>query len=698
LSDFSFVTNYPAWFFLLSLAAGLLFATLLYWANPFNRFSKTISLLLYIFRFLTGSILAFLLLGPYLMHMKKETEEAVILLAQDNSSSLMLNADSSFYRNDYLVKLDSLTKALQNDYPAITYLFGADVTAGEIPDYSVQQTDISKLIMHLENTWKNKHVGALVLLTDGLFNQGINPLYASRNLSFPAIVVALGDTTVRPDLALHELRYNRIAHKQSEFPVEVTIAAKQAVGKKTALRLLHKGQVIFEEQLHIASNRFSKTMTLTIEPTETGQQRYTILLDELPGEMSLANNKRDFYVDVVDKKQQILILAHAPHPDIGALKTVLDDHYDVTLDYIENTPAIPEIYSLVIFHQLPANQSDFNILNQFTQSNPHTAQLFVLGSQTNLNYFNRLQTGLTIEQGRGAQLTDALPSLVPEFNLFTLEKTHYERISKFPPLSVYLANYSEIVTTQKLITQKISGLVTENPLIALSSAREDQKKGFITGTGIWRWRMHDFNQNGNQSTFNTIILKTVNYLIVQQDNRRLKVLSDNEFLVNDNIVFRAELRNPSFELINEPNLQILISNEDDNTQYPFSFSKSENTYTLNAGRLPEGAYAYEVSASFGGENLNFKGSFRVLAGSLEERNTVANHEILFEIADQTGGFLIYPEHMTTIADSLQKMEGLSTIAYYNKRYEPLISFGWLFGLITALLFVEWLVRKIYGSY
>ncbi len=698
MSYFSFVTNYPAWFFIFSLVGGLVFAALLYWANPFNRFGKQLSLLLFVFRFLTGSMLVFLLLGPYLMQLKKETEEAVILLAHDNSSSLLFNTDSSYYRNNHIEKLDSLTKTIQHTYPTVSYLFGSDITTGKIPDYNVQQTDISKLINHVENTWKNKHVGALVLLTDGLYNQGINPLYASRNLSFPAIVVALGDTTVRPDLAIHDLRYNRTAYKQAEFPVEVTIAAKQAIGQKITIRLMHKGQVIFEEQLYIASNRFSKTMVITIEPTETGQQRYTLLLDELPGEISLTNNKRDFYVDVIDRKQQILILANAPHPDMGAIKTVLDDHYDVSIEYIKNTRTISDEFSLVIFHQLPANQSDFNLLSQFTASNPNTSQLFILGRQTNLNYFNRLQNGLSIEQGRGSQLIDALPVLVPEFSLFTLEKTHQERINRFPPLSVYLANYREVVATQKLIAQKISGLATENPLIAFSSAAAEQKIGFIGGTGIWRWRMHDFNQNGNQDTFNNLILKMINYLVVQRDNRRLKVLSENEFLLNDEIIFRAELLNPSNELINEPDLQILIVNEDDNTQYPYSFSKAKNSYMLNAGRLPEGAYAYEATTSFGGEKLNFKGSFRVLAGSLEGRNTVANHEILYEIADQTGGFLIYPEQMTTIADSLQKMEGLSAIAHYNKRYEPLISFVWLFGLITTLLFIEWLLRKINGSY
>lgn len=698
MSSFSFVTDYPGWFFLLSLLGGFIFAALLYWANPFNRFGKRISLLLFLFRFLSGSILLFLLLGPYLMQFKKDTEQAVVLFAHDNSSSILLNPDSAYYQGAYLNKLDSLAGFVKTSFPISFYLFGQNVIEGNNPDYSAQQTDISKLINHLGSTWKNKHVGALVLFTDGLFNQGINPVYASRGLSFPVIAVALGDTTLRPDLGIHDLRYNRTVYKQADFPVEVTIAAQQAAGKKTSLRLMHQGSIIYEEQLIITSNRFSKTMVINIEPSKSGQQRYTLLLDELPGEISLANNKRDFYVDVIDRKQQILILANAPHPDMGAIKTVLDDHYDVTIEYAKNIRTISDEYSLVIFHQLPANQSDFNLLSQFSETNPNTAQLFISGRQTNLNYFNRLQTGLNIEQGRGFQMIDALPAVVPEFSLFTSEKHLQERIGRFPPLNVYLANYREIISTQRLLSQKINGLITEKPLISLSSTTDGQKKGFINGTGLWRWRIYDFNQNGNQSAFNSLINKITSYLIVQRDNRKLRVLAENEFLLNDEIIFRAELLNPSNELINDPELQMLIVNEDDNTQYPFSFSKGENNYRLNAGRLPEGAYAYEASTDFGGETFSYQGSFRVLEGSIEARNTVANHEILFEIAEQTDGFLIYPEQIISIADSLNNMEGLSAIAHYNKRYEPLLSFFWLFGLITALLFIEWLLRKMNGSY
>ena len=34
--------------------------------------------------------------------------------------------------------------------------------------------------------------------------------------------------------------------------------------------------------------------------------------------------KREFFIDILDNKQQILILAKAPHPDIAAMQSALE--------------------------------------------------------------------------------------------------------------------------------------------------------------------------------------------------------------------------------------------------------------------------------------------------------------------------------------------------------------------------------------
>ena len=40
--------------------------------------------------------------------------------------------------------------------------------------------------------------------------------------------------------------------------------------------------------------------------------------------MSYLNNVKDVFVDIIDGRQKILLLANAPHPDLGAIKNAIE--------------------------------------------------------------------------------------------------------------------------------------------------------------------------------------------------------------------------------------------------------------------------------------------------------------------------------------------------------------------------------------
>lgn len=683
---------------MLCLLGGIIYAGILYWANPSNRMGKSTTAVVFILRFVVVTSLLALLMSPYLLRLKKETEPPVILIAHDNSASLIYNQDSVYYKTSYLDRLDSLIKALDNQFTTVGYLFGQQVTEGTTPDYNDQQTDMSMLLNKLERTWHNKNIGAMLLFSDGLFNKGINPIFASRGLRFPVITIPLGDTTRRPDLAIHDLRYNKIVYQRSEFPVEVTISAHQAMGHEARLTLWHNNEIINEQQIEIVSNSFSKSIVFNIRSEGTGQQHYKAEISNLPQETNLTNNSQDFYVDIVQEKQRILFLAAAPHPDIGAIQATLKDHYDIDLIFSRQITEVTQPYSLVILHQLPANLNDLQHIETLMSSDPDLPAIFITGSQTNLQYFNRLQTGLNIQVSGRPQIIDAFPTVGNNFTLFTIDQTFRERIGRFPPVSAHLAEYNMVISANFLLNQKIRGIETDVPLMAVLTDSQSRKTAFISGTGIWRWRLHDFSQNGNHEAFSTLISKLINYLVIRVDNRPLQIHSDREFLINEEIKFTAELYNPSLELINDNELSMIIENEEDKKQYLFSFQPVGSAYALNAGRLPEGSYTYRAETELGGEKLSVGGHFRVLKGSLEAQNTVANHDLLYALARQTNGYMVYPEQMLSLSDKFVQDERIASVTNYNKRYEPLIGYGWLFVLLTSLLFVEWLIRKMNGAY
>src|SRR5205823_6924548 len=118
-----------------------------------------------------------------------------------------------------------------------------------------------------------------------------------------------------------------------------------------------------------------------------------------PGEFSAQNNRQDVYIDVIDSKEKILLLALTPHPDIKAIRTILEknQNYEVDVNILtgasvaENPqPAANKVYDLIILHQLPDNSGLSNpILQRLLAKN--TPVLFVMGAQSataSLNVFN----------------------------------------------------------------------------------------------------------------------------------------------------------------------------------------------------------------------------------------------------------------------------------------------------------------------
>jgi hypothetical protein len=129
-----------------------------------------------------------------------EKEKPVIIIAQDNSQSIVKTIDSSYYRSEYIDNLKHLIKQLSSDYEVVSYTFGQGVTSGDEkkldPGFDENQSNISEMLQYVGEAYEGCNVGAVILATDGIYNKGLNPIAAARRLSFPIYTIAMGDTTI----------------------------------------------------------------------------------------------------------------------------------------------------------------------------------------------------------------------------------------------------------------------------------------------------------------------------------------------------------------------------------------------------------------------------------------------------------------------------------------------------------------------
>ncbi len=680
---------------------GLLFAAVLYYKD--NRFAETKSwlpLLLSFLRFIGVTGLALLLLSPLLKQITEETKKPQIVILEDRSLSVTETINAETY-SAYQADMSAVVADLQEDYEVSVFNFGEEVyPQGDTSSQEFKTTNISAAMQYAYDIFNDQNLGAVVLATDGLYNEGRNPLYNSNLFKAPIYTVGLGDTTIRKDLFIKNILYNRIAYLGDKFNVQVDIQAFNCAGNTTKLRVRKEQgdefRVISEKNLRIDKNQFFTTETITLDASNPGINRYRISVTQLDGEQSTRNNVQDLYVEVLDSRLKILVLAHAPHPDLAAVHQILgaNKNYEIEIKYAGTAESLSG-YDFYVFHNLPSRQHSLDqilpIINR-----KKSPRLFIAGAQTNLPAFNKSQSTLTI-RGNNSTQSEVTPTMNQGFNSFNISDNTKQKIDLFTPVLSPFGEYTEGPKTSTLLFQKVGRIETKSPLLSFS---EDNgiKTSVLAAEGIWKWKIFDYLQNQNFDVITDLLEKTFVYTSIKEDKRRFRSsVAKNIFKENENVFFEAELYNNAYQLINDPDAFLTIKNSD-GEDFNFTFSKMSNAYSLDAGRFPEGKYSFTASTNVGGEALSQSGRFTVESIQLELFNTTADHGMLRNISESNGGTFYLPQNLTQLGADLKSNNTIKPTVYATTNTKPIIHFKWLFAVLFLFLFLEWFLRRFYGQY
>jgi hypothetical protein len=694
--SFSLTTAYPWWLALICLLAGLGYAFILYYKNQNNGFSRSINIFLFGVRSLTVSLIAFLLLSPLLKSVMRHSEKPVIVIAADNSESIVIGKDSAFYRQEFPGVINEFAQDLQSRFDVVTYSFSGSVESGVRAGYRGKETDISNVFNEVRNRYSNRNLAALILASDGISTKGTDPLYAAENVPYSVYSIVLGDTAQYRDLVVARVRYNQIAYLGNNFPIEISVLGHKCSGEKSRLIITSGDKELYAQELTFSGDEVSKTISTELAASVPGVQRYRISIAQVSGEISKTNNYRDIFIEVIDSRQKILILSASPHPDIAAIKSAIEinRNYMVEHSLLGDFNGNLKEYSLVIMHQVPSIQdAAVAILSGIREQK--IPVLYILGSSSNLTAFNALQAGLSITPSASSS-SSAYPVLNKNFSQFDIADDISSIIPEFPPLNVPFGQYKTGASADPLIFQKIGSIQTMMPLILFNQGLEN-RSAVITGEGLWRWRLSNYLKTGDHKAFDQFLGKMVQYLALKADKSQFRVIMNNYFTENEIVEIDAELYNDSYELVNDPEVSMIIS-DNEGRNFPFSFSRTTNSFYLNAGSFMPGEYSWRASTSYGGRNFQKNGSFVVVAFNEETMVTVANANLLYSLAKQHNGEMYYPSGIQNLKNSLNSREDLKTVTYARKKYTDLVNLFWVMALIVSLLSVEWFIRKRSGGY
>ncbi|MBK9271734.1 MAG: hypothetical protein IPM48_09040 [Saprospiraceae bacterium] len=694
--SFQYPSYYIAFAFILAIAAaGILY----YRSRQLSDKSLGHKLLLSSLRGLSIFLLLLLLLNPIIRYYKKEIKKPELILALDESAS-MKSKDSSWI-SGYQIAEEDMIRQLAEKYDIKTYSFGQRVFSDARFDFREPASDIEGLLDKISEEADFQQLKGMILVSDGIYYQGRNPLYHPLTKSIPVHTIFVGDSTQDKDLRIQRVFHNDIIFSGDRFAVETDLQAWLCNGEKTNFRIskFENGNwnSQHEESVEIDKPGFFVSKTVVLPTDKPGLFRYRIHCSTLNGEKNIQNNVRDFYIEVLDARKKVLILANAPHPDISALRSALDElkNYALEIKYIYEQPVISEQTQLVIFHNLPNTNADISpILGKMDAWK--IPRVYIMGNQTDLNMLSKHQDILQIS-GHNASSNESQAIVNDLFNLFNLSEESKQMIQRFPPLISPFGQYQLNQSAAVLLYQKIGKVETQFPLWSFSD-RNGIKTLLICAEGLWKWKLNNFIFENNFNAFYELISKSMQYTATKEDRRKFRaMLSKKVFSESDPLIFNAELYNDAYELINQPDVQLKIKSSDQK-EYDFTFSKKDKYYELHAGSLPEGDYSFFASTEWNGQRLNSEGRFSIQAGNPELDNLVARPDLLRNLAILSGGKSSVPSTMDQLQQYLQSDEMAKPVIYSSLEVKPFIDWKWLFVLIFVCLAAEWFLRRYWGSY
>jgi len=693
----SIILEYSYWWLIVILAIAFLYSFFLYKNDDsFSDIKKYVLITLKTLRFLLVFILLFFLLKPLLKNTDKTIEKPIIAFLQDNSTSLLQSKDSLFLKTKYKQQIKKLSEELDNNYEFVFYSFSDNIEKKDSFDFSGSQTNIENAISKINQLYSNRNIGAVILSSDGIYNKGSNPIYSNYLLKAPIYTIGIGDSIQQKDIAIKDIIFNKTVFLGNSFPVIVNISAKKLQNKKAKLKILSYGKIIAEKEIIINNLNFDTQLNFKIPAKEKGIKRFSVIIDSLSDEINIENNKKDFIVEVVDSKKQILIVANSPHPDISAIKKALDGTLLYNVNYFRANKKIEDLkkYDLVILHQIPSKTNPAsNLLTKI--DNYNIPILSIIGAQSDIAKYNKQNTDINIKTQLNS-FEETSPKLNTDFSYFSIDEDAKEFYDNLPPLISNFADYKVSVKNDILLYQKIKNIETQKPLVIFTE-NAGKKHGLITGEGIWRWRLTDYYTNNSFDNFDMFVKKTVQYLSANIKNETFIVEHKVEYTTNNNIQISAKLYNKSYEVVNTPEVKLSVKNKEGKL-YHYIFEKYYDNYRINLGKLPEGDYSLKAETEFAGEKYLKTSNFSVVKTNIESLNTVANFDLLKHISNKYNGEFFKIYEIEKLKSIIKNNKDITSVAHTQDYLSDIINNIWFFILLILLASSEWVIRKYSGSY
>jgi len=523
----------------------------------------------------------------------------------------------------------------------------------------------------------DRQYSGAILLSDGAYNIGINPVRIAEKYGVLMITTRFGSTRQAQDVMINDVTTNEIAYAETKLPIEINISAQGFQGRKATIHIFEDEKEIVTQDIELPADLTQVSTKITIIPQKIGLNRYVVKIDEQESELTYKNNRRAFYVKVLKGKINLWLFAGAPSADFSFLKRSLasDPNFSVTGFtqrpgggfYSQNDLKLQNKNNWnkvdgVIFIDFPRRDTNGKLLQILeTQLIENGKPLFYLhGPQVDLQTLWQLRKALPLAQiprlskeqsielkfkpaGLAHPVIRLLSSLSSDGSAIT---SLLNATDEYPPL------YSNIVNVKALPgSDVLAGASTESSQrksktapLWISHKTAARKTMVILTYGLWRWNMLMRAVEKSSEPYDNIIRGIVRWMVTKEDAKLVRIVSNKEiYRGGEQIKMTAQVYHDDYRPLENAHVKVQVTGPQFHQDIILQEIGS-GLYRTRLQVLGDGEYVFNGIADIDGQKIGEDtGKFSVEPFSQEFLNTNVNEPLLRQMAE------LYPDG---IADRL----------------------------------------------
>jgi hypothetical protein len=683
---FAFQTLTSGWFLIVCLLAAAALTFLLY--RKAVKFQKPWNYVLPTLRFMGLFFLFLLLLSPFVVLQLQREDKPTLLVYLDYSASAI-----SQTREVYAQGLDKPLSALKEKYNVRVFHFADKVYLPGDTILGRKATDLGIIAEHANEYRDARRVSAVLVVSDGIQNRGISPLvkpFVSNPLLY---CIGIGDTTPQTDIRIAGIQVNESVFLGSEYTLEVQLRFDAPAAVAYNLQLQEGGRVLQSQAGNFEKGSTYRRIVFNLKAASPGLKQYRVVVSPVAGEKNLANNQATAVTEVVDDRKNIVVVQAAAHPDVGAIKRLLEGNarYSVNLADPGLMPN-PDAADLFIVHGMPVNESQAGWLKRLSDAGKPFLHVSTL--QTRRGLLGALPGGAS--PPASMQSEEVLPQPSADFTEITFEPEVIRRIRSFPPLKAAFGRWQSDATQKVFLKQRIGNIETAYPLYYFREIN-NHRTVWLCGEGFWRWKLKEFAVHGDALASESLLFQSLQYLSLKARPRSFVLKSiKNDYEAGESAVLQATYLDAAGKKENSAACELLLEGENGYRQL-FPMVAYNDVYRLETAGLPAGQYK-ATSKLNKNPKLTASAVFYVNPMVTEISRTQADHAVLRQWAAKYNGYFAGSDKTKDLVNEMEKQEAAKPIIFSETKVTELIHAKWFFFIIIVCFAGEWILRKYLGSY